>query len=364
MLKSARVERLRKLLRDQSTGCFIAATPVSMGYLADYFEDGHERLLVMLFRADGDPAMICPALSETGAKATGITDIRPWADGEDSSEVFRELAANWNLGDARIAVDGEMPARHLLALQAALPGARFVDAAGIIGALRKQKDASELDTMRRAAAIADEAQRVAATKLAAGMAESALADVINTEMRRGGGTPTFCIVGTGANGAKPHHGTSNAAVATGDVVIIDCGCELERYQSDTTRTICLGPASDEAKTVYRAVYNAHMAARAAIRPGVTAESVDAAARKVIADAGYGEYFIHRTGHGIGMQLHEPPNIVKGNADPLVVGQCFSVEPGIYLPGRFGVRIENIVAVTADGHETLNAEPPAELPEVS
>ncbi|MBA3726713.1 MAG: M24 family metallopeptidase, partial [Armatimonadetes bacterium] len=141
------------------------------------------------------------------------------------------------------------------------------------------------------------------------------------------------------------------------------GCHVDNYLSDITRTVCCGPASDEAKQVYRVVFKAHMAARAAIYPGVTCESIDQAAREVIEAAGYGEYFVHRTGHGIGLMGHEPPHMVAGSTSPLEVGQCFSVEPGIYLPGKFGVRIENIVAVTENGHESLNEEPAAELIEI-
>ena len=164
-------------------------------------------------------------------------------------------------------------------------------------------------------------------------------------------------------GAEPHHESDNTVIQSGDVIIMDFGCEFEGYQSDITRTVCCGKASDEAKRVYDIVFGAHQAGRAAIHPGVACQELDRAARQVIEKSGYGEYFFHRLGHGIGMRGHEEPYIVEGNETPLEVGHCFSIEPGIYLAGRFGVRIENIVTATMDGHASINAEPSATLTEI-
>jgi Xaa-Pro aminopeptidase len=335
-----------------------------MGYLTEFFEDPHERLTIIAFRPDGAPAMIAPSLSETHAKHAGIEDLRIWRDGEDPQSVFASLAEDWGLKTAVIGVDDETPAGFLLPMQATLPAALFKPAGEWVFQVRKVKDATELDALRRAARIADAALAEVVGVSCAAKTEQEIANTLFASMQKRGGRPTFCIVGTGANGAEPHHMTSGTKISAGDVVVMDWGCELNRYQSDMTRTVACGNADEEAKKVYRVVHKAHMAARAAIRPGVPAEDIDRAAREVIVEAGYGDYFIHRTGHGIGMSGHEPPNIVAGNAEPVVAGQCFSIEPGIYLPGKFGVRIENIVAVTEDGHESFNEEPSEDLIEIS
>jgi Xaa-Pro aminopeptidase len=174
----------------------------------------------------------------------------------------------------------------------------------------------------------------------------------------------FAIVATGANGAEPHHHTDESLIGGGDILIMDFGCQYHGYMSDITRTVAVGEPDAEAKHVYKVVYDAHMAARAVIRAGVTAGEIDAAARGVIESAGYGDYFVHRTGHGLGMRVHEEPYIMPGSDEVIEEGDCFSIEPGIYLPGRFGVRIENIVACTASGHKSFNAEPSAELTVIS
>jgi Xaa-Pro aminopeptidase len=363
-LNQARVNRLQQILSEAGIDAYFACTPVSMGYLTGFFENPHERLTLIAFRPDGPPAMIAPGLSETHAKHTEIGDVRVWKDGQDPSEVFAGLAYDWGLKTAVIGVDDEMPASFLLPMQAALPAALFRSAGAQVAQLIKVKDAEELAAMRNAAKIADYAFSEVIGTRCSGKTEREIADTLYSAMRERGGSPTFCIVGTGANGAEPHHVTSDAKITAGDVVVMDWGCELNRYQSDITRTIACGNPDEEARKVYRTVYKAHMAARATIRPGVPAEDIDLAAREVIEEAGYGEYFIHRTGHGIGMSGHEPPHIVQGNEEPVVAGQCFSIEPGIYLPGRFGVRIENIVAVTEDGHESFNEEPAEELIEIS
>jgi Xaa-Pro aminopeptidase len=362
-LDQARLSRFQQIISDAGIDAYFACTPVSMGYLTGFFEDPHERMTLIALRPEGEPAMIAPSLSETHARHTSIADLRTWKDGEDPAEVFAGLAEDWGLKTGVLGVDDETPAAFLLPMQSALPAALFKSAGGQMAQLRKVKDDSELSAMRRAATIADTAFAEIVGKSCASCTETQLASTLFDAMRRGGGAPTFAIVGAGANGAEPHHISGDTKVTAGDVVVLDWGCELERYQSDITRTIACGNPDEEAKKIYRVVYKAHMAARAAIRPGTPAEDIDKSAREVIEEAGYGEYFIHRTGHGIGMSGHEPPHIVAGNAEPVVVGQCFSIEPGIYLPGRFGVRIENIVAVTEDGHESFNEEPSEELIEI-
>jgi Xaa-Pro aminopeptidase len=363
-LDQARLQRFQQILADAGIDAYFACTPVSMGYLTGFFENPHERMTMIAIRPEGDPAMIAPSLSTTHAGHTGIADIRTWSDGEDPAEVFAGLASDWNLRTCVIGVDDEMPASFLVPMQGVLPAALFKASGYQMAQLRKVKDKAELDLMRRAGSIADRALAEAIGMMCGGASEQEVAGTLFEAMRAKGGDPTFAIVAAGANGAEPHHISSEDKIKAGDVVVMDWGCQVDRYQSDMTRSVACGNASDEAKDVYRTVYKAQAEARAAIRPGVPAEDIDAAAREVITEAGYGDFFVHRTGHGIGMVGHEPPNIVAGNMEPLVAGQCFSVEPGIYLPGKFGVRIENIVAVTDDGHESFNEEPSEELIEIA
>jgi Xaa-Pro aminopeptidase len=359
-LRLDRLQRFQRILAENGFDCYVAGTPISMGYLAGFFEGGGERMLALFIRPEGDPAMIVPSLSRTHAETTGVVDIRDWRDGEDPGELFEQLAKEWGLTTAVIGVDDEIPAAILLRMQTALPAALFKAAGDLMAEARISKEAEELAAMREAAQVAEKAFDAVLPLLRPGMTEHEVSLLLQKAMLDQGGQPTFCIVASGANGAEPHHSSDETPLREGDVLVVDWGCSVNHYLSDITRTIALGDPGQEAKDVYSVVLEAHLAARNAIRPGVPAEEIDAAARKVIEDAGFGDRFIHRTGHGIGMMGHEPPMIVRGNAKPLVEGQCFSVEPGIYLPGKFGVRIENIVTVTSTGHESLNGEPPREL----
>lgn len=359
----ARIDRLAQVLQDNGIDAYFACTPTSMGYLAGFKEYGHERFMALAINARGEVVLICPALSEQQAKKSGLEDIRPWADGQDPLTLFQSLATDWNLRSSILAVDDEMSARQLLQMQAVLPAALFKPGLPLLGNLMRKKDEHELSAMRKAAEIADEALAAGLKAIRPGATEAEVSQALSNEMQRLGGKPTFAIVGTGRNGAEPHHLTDDTKIQTGDAIILDFGCDYEGYQSDITRCASCGTASEEAQKVYKIVLEAHNAARAIIRPGVTPEQVDQAARQVIEQAGYGEFFMHRTGHGIGMQGHEDPFIVQGNTTPLESGECFSIEPGIYLPGKFGIRIENIVTVTPDGHESLNHEPARTLTEV-
>lgn len=351
-----RLSQLAQILTSEGFDAYLACTPISMGYLAGLFEDGHERLLLMAIHSSGKMRLICPALTANQARRMGIEDIRPWADGEDSSVHLSKLAEDWNLKAGRIAVDNEMRADVLLTLQDTWPAALFKAGDNILSQLTRRKDGLEIELMQRAANIADEAYRQVKPKIRAGQTEMEVGRMLTDAMVELGGKPTFAIVAAGPNGAEPHHLNDETVLKDGDVVILDFGCDLGGYQSDITRVVAIGSATDKAKEVYQVVHHAHMAGRATAQQGVTAGSVDAATRKVIEDAGYGEYFIHRTGHGIGMKGHESPNITPGSDFVLEAGNCFSIEPGIYLPGEFGVRIENIAMAREDDCYSFNEEP--------
>ena len=356
------LELLSQHLRNEGCSAYFAHSPITIGYLSGSFEGAGERFMVYAVASDGRSRLVCPALSVNQARRAGISDVRPLKDGEAPDREIAALAADFGLSGT-VVVDDEMPAAQLLLLQGLLPGVKFVPGYPIASRLMRAKRPDELGHLFKTGSIADQAGAAVIAAILPGMTEEEVAMRLSDEMAKRGGRPSFGIVATGANGAEPHHHTDQTALEPGDVLIMDFGCTVSGYFSDITRTVSIGQASQRAKDVYRTVYQAHMAAREAIRPGVLSGTVDAAARSVIESAGYGEFFTHRTGHGLGLKIHEEPYIMPGGEVVLEVGDCFSIEPGIYLPGELGVRIENIVTVTASGHDSFNEDPPADIVEI-
>jgi Xaa-Pro aminopeptidase len=257
----------------------------------------------------------------------------------------------------------DMPAHLVLGIQLALPRAKLVIGEPAVSELRRCKEAGEIDAMKRAGDIADRAFEAVMAKIQPGVTELQIHRALEIEMERLGGRPTFCTVAFGPGSAEPHHLSDSTELKDGEIVLMDFGCDVDHYQSDITRVVCCGRATDEMKQVYDIVHRSHQAARAAISVGVQCQEIDRVGRKVINDAGYGEYFFHRIGHGIGMQVHETPYMVEGNSEPLREGECFSIEPGIYMAGKWGIRIENIVSATQSGHISMNKEPSPHLVEI-
>ncbi len=364
MSGTTRTQRLAEQLDAAGIDAYFASTTTSMGYLHGLFEHGHERLLTLAVKSSGDVCLIAPALSVSQAQRVGIADILGWADSEDPMDAVQTLSQRWNLRSGVIAVDDEFHSSHLLAMQELLPAALFRAGGEVLSRIRSRKEPAEIDALLAAGKIADEVYDEVLPEIRVGMTELELRDRINAKMRARGGTPTFCIVAAGAGSAEPHHLPNERRLENGDLLLLDFGCDLDHYQCDITRCVSIGKATDKMHQVYEIVLRAHDAGRAAVRPGVTGADVDRAARQIIEDAGHGPDFFHRLGHGIGMEGHEAPNLVSTNSLPLEPGNCFSVEPGVYLAGEFGIRIENIVAVTMDGHISMNAEPPRSLPELS
>ena len=310
-----------------------------------------ERITLLVLTADREPAMIVPMLerpdAERSAAALSMTD---WADGTDP------YAAAARLLDprGRYAVSDSAWAMHLLGLQRELPESGYVSMTTALPMLRAVKDAEEVTRLAAAGAAADAAYEQIVGVRFAGRSEREIgADLAGLLREHGHSHVDFTIVGSGPNGANPHHEMDDRTVRDGDMVVLDFGGLRDGYGSDTTRTVHVGEPLPEERKVFEIVREAQQAAFEAVRPGVACQEIDRAARTVIREAGYGERFIHRTGHGIGLTTHEPPYMVEGETHPLVPGMCFSIEPGIYLPGRFGVRIEDIVTVTADRGRRLN-----------
>lgn len=335
-------------------------TPGSdLRYLIGAVGGSFERLTCLVLPVSGNPTLVVPKLELPGYESVLVDELgvqaATWVDGEDPAA----LAAGLVKSAKRVAVSDFTPALHVLGLRDALSGVEQQLAGPVIRELRMRKDASEIDSLRQAGAAIDRVHARMGEFLRAGRTENEVAaDVAAAILEEGHAVAEFVIVGSGPNGASPHHGASDRVIEQGDVVVIDIGGPVaEGYNSDSTRTYAIGTPRDEdvAKT-YAVLQQAQQAAVDAVRPGVTAQDVDRAARKVIEDAGFGEYFIHRTGHGIGLDVHEEPYIVEGNDLPLEPGMAFSVEPGIYQSGRWGARIEDIVVCTEDGVESLNNRP--------
>ena len=312
-----------------------------------------ERITMLALQTSHDPAMIVPilerpdAMEAPGAAALALTD---WADGSDP------YTATAGLLDPHgsYAISDSAWAMHLLGLQRALPGSAYEALSVCQPMLRAVKDEHELARLAAAGSAADATYGEILGVRFAGRRETEVAADLAALLRKFGHEQVdFTVVGSGPNGANPHHEAGGRTIEVGDTVVLDFGGLLSGYGSDTTRTVHVGPPTPEVLQVHDIVRRAQQAAFEAVRPGVPCEEIDRVARQVITDAGYGEYFIHRTGHGIGVTTHEPPYMVAGERQPLVPGMCFSIEPGIYLPGRFGVRIEDIVTVTGDGGRRLN-----------
>ncbi|WP_329564907.1 aminopeptidase P family protein [Kitasatospora sp. NBC_01266] len=314
-----------------------------------------ERLTALVLAPGREPALVVPRLERPDAAAApGASALRmvDWVDGTDPYALTAPLLGP---ADGRYGISDAAWAMHLLGLQQALPGAAFGSLTGLLPMLRGVKDAEELARLAAAGAAADATyQEILKVPFAGRREREVAADLAALLRAHGHEQVDFTVVGSGPNGANPHHEAGERTIEAGDTVVLDFGGLKDGYGSDTTRTVHVGPSvPDEVREVHEVVRRAQQAAFEAVRPGVACQEIDRVARRVITEAGYGEYFIHRTGHGIGTTTHEPPYLIEGEELPLVPGMCFSIEPGIYLPGRFGVRIEDIVTVTGTGGERFN-----------
>jgi len=353
---AARRGRLATVAADQGLDAVVLAPSPDLVYLTGYDPMLMERLTLLVLRPDGDELLVVPelerplALGSAAGKTMGADRIVGWRDGMDPYELVADALPR----TGRVAVGDRTWASHVLQLQRVAPGLAFEAASPTIGRLRSVKDADELAALRRAGRGADESFRaICGMRFLGRREEEVAADLADLLVRNGHARADFTIVASGPNSASPHHEPSGRTILPHDAVVLDFGGELAGYYSDTTRTVVVGEPPAGFADVFAIVHEAQDAAVQAVRPGVTAQEIDRVARRVIEDAGYGERFFHRTGHGIGLEVHEPPYIIEGNETALEPGMTFSVEPGIYLEGKFGVRIEDIVAVTADGVERLN-----------
>ncbi|MEV0258896.1 aminopeptidase P family protein [Streptomyces sp. NPDC050732] len=351
----ARMDRAAAAAADAGLAGVLVAPGPDLVWLTGYRPTAAtERLTVLVLAAGQDPVLVVPTLeAPDAARAAGASalTLRDWTDGKDPYAVTAPLLDV----SGRFGVSDNAWAMHLLGFQQALPGTSYVSLTQALPMLRAVKDAAELERLAAAGAAADAAYEEIQKVPFAGRRETDVAADLADLLRRFGHSQVdFTVVGSGPNGANPHHEAGDRVIEHGDMVVLDFGGLLDGYGSDTSRTVHVGEPTAEEQRVHDVVREAQAAGCAAVRPGAACQDIDRAARDVITEFGYGEYFIHRTGHGIGVTTHEPPYMIEGEEQPLVPGMCFSVEPGIYLPGRFGVRIEDIVTVTEEGGRRLNA----------
>jgi D-alanyl-D-alanine dipeptidase len=321
-------------------------------YLTGYAPLPLERLTLLALATGRGPVMVVPTLERPAAgSAPGMQDVEllDWRDGEDPYEAVARI-----LRAGRFAITDQTWSSHLLALEQATADCLLIAMGRALPLLRAVKDPDELALLRSAGEAADASFADVLGLPFAGRREvDVAADLSRLLREHGHARVDFTIVGSGPNGASPHHEAGERTIERGDAVVMDFGGVREGYCSDITRTVFVGEPDEEQRRVYEVVQAAQQAAFEAVRPDARAQDVDRAARAVIDEAGYGERFVHRTGHGIGLEVHEPPYIVEGDETVLAPGMTFSDEPGIYLPGRFGVRIEDQIAVTGQGAERLN-----------
>jgi Xaa-Pro aminopeptidase len=364
-----RLAACREAIVERGFAALFVGVGPDLRYLTGFVGEPMERLTLLVVPREGPAWFVVPHLEAQKAGTTplvagGHAEVVSFEETNDAAAVVAGLLSprrpvSGEAARQQIGLSDRLWAMHVLQLQAALPDRRFEPASVVMRDLRQVKDADEARLLARAAQAADRTMDGITAGRLVGRTEAE----VSLEIRRrlideGHDLADFAIVGSGPNGASPHHDASERVIAAGEPIVLDLGGTLAGYVSDTTRTVWVtGDAGIQPEAEFRHAYDlvreAQAQATAAVTPGVPAEAIDAAARAVIAAGGYGEFFTHRVGHGIGLEVHEDPYMVAGNATPLRPGMAFSVEPGIYLPGRWGVRLENIVLCTADGATVLN-----------
>ena len=346
-----RQSRLRAQAKAKGFDALFVTPSTNLAYSASLSIGRSERLTALLLFADGPAVLVTTSFEEANHKRTAVADeVKTWEEDEDPIALVAKLVS----GKKTIGAEGSTSYGTVTALSAAT-SARIEDATPVFDALRMIKTDDEQAFIREAAKRTNAAIAATHKRMRAGMTENDVSRILEEEFTRqgvrGGGLVQF-----GPSSAYPHGAPAERKLARGDAVLIDAGCKVRGYSSDITRTVSYGPPSDEFRKVYGIVDRAQMAGIEALKPGVSGEDVDRAARKVIEDAGYGKFFTHRLGHGLGMDGHEQPYLVRGNKRPLSAGNVQTIEPGIYMPEKFGVRIEDDYAVQKEGAKSLSVRP--------
>jgi Xaa-Pro aminopeptidase len=354
--RAERLARARKEQAERATDALLLGPSADLAYLTGYRPPALERLTMLVLPAAGDARLVVPALEAPLARdhlGELEIEVAAWAETDDPVALVSDALAAAGAARGRLGVGDQLWASFLLRLQDALPGAGFGPASAVTRQLRMRKDPEEVEALARVAAAIDSVVEGLSGLRWAGRSEQALARDIEQAIRDTHDECCFVIVASGPNAASPHHVPTGRVIGPGDPVVVDIGGRLDGYCSDTTRTLVVGEPPPGFQELYALLHAAQLAGCAAVRPGVPASAVDAACRDPIAAAGHGELFLHRTGHGIGLEEHEDPYLVAGNDEPLEPGMAFSIEPGIYPRGHYGARIEDIVVCTDDGARRLN-----------
>lgn len=364
--RAARVEQAKRLMRANDMDALFLTGGTSMVYFTNIRWGGGERLFTVVIPVSGDPFVVCPAFEEDRAREQlalgplGGTEVRTWEEHESPYQRVAEGLRDRGIATGRIGAEETMQFRFSDGVAQTAPGLRVVSGTPVSAGCRGAKDEHEIELMKLANEVTLTAYKAAYLAMEEGMTQRDVGGLISAAHQRLG-FQGGASVQTGQYAALPHGSIQPQTIREGTILLIDGGCSVASYQSDISRTFVLGRASDKMKRVFDIEFEAQTAAWRAAAPGVPAEDVDTAARKVIEDAGYGPgyaYFTHRVGHGIGMDGHEWPYLVKGNREPLVVGNSFSDEPGIYLPGEFGIRLEDIMVITESGADLLTPQSPS------
>ncbi len=349
-----RLARVRAAMNEQGIDTLLLSVGHDLPYLTGYLAMPLERLTMLVVPRDGDATLVIPRLEAPRVEEQpGVFELLPWNETDDPTAIVARLAN----GSSSVAVGDQMWARFLVELLPHLPGASFRRAVDVVGPLRLTKDEAEIDALAAAGAAVD---RIAGELQAGniplvGRTEAEVsADLSARIVAEGHQKVNFAIVAAGENAASPHHHAGSRVIRENEIVLCDFGGTMEGYCSDITRCVFTGDVDPAVAEAYAVLHEAQAASVAAATVGTPCEEVDRAARRIIADAGYGDYFVHRTGHGIGMEEHEDPYIVEGNELPLAPGHAFSVEPGIYIPGKWGMRLEDIVVAGPGGPIPVNA----------
>jgi len=348
-----RLARVRSAMAEQEVDTLLLSVGHDLPYLTGYTAMPLERLTMLVVPRRAGATMVIPALEAPRVRQLpGVFDLLPWSETQDPTAIVARLAS----GSNRVAVGDQMWARFLVELLPKLPGAEYTRGVDVVGPLRMSKDQAEIDALTAAGAavdrIAGELQRGEIPLVGRTEAEVS-AHLSRRIVEEGHDKVNFAIVAAGENAASPHHHAGARVIQENEIVLCDFGGTMAGYCSDTTRCVFTGEPPAEIAEAYEVLHTAQRAGVAAGVVGTPCEEVDRVTRRIIADAGYGDYFIHRTGHGIGMEEHEDPYIVEGNSLPLEAGHAYSVEPGIYIAGKWGMRLEDIVVATEHGPVSLN-----------
>jgi Xaa-Pro aminopeptidase len=357
----ARLSACREAIAEHGLAGIMVGVGPDLRYLSGFVGDPMERITLLIVPREGPVSFLVPHLESEKANDTplvrdGHATLVTFEETDDASALAAGLMP---IGTGAVGISDRLWAMHVLQLQAALPGREFEPASVVMRHLRQVKDADEERLLALAAQAADRTVDAIAGGPLVGRTEAEVSREVRQRLiDEGHDLADFAIVGSGPNGASPHHDAGDRVIAAGEPIVLDIGGTRTGYLSDTTRTVWVGGEASiqpepEFRRVFELVREAQARATAAVLPGVAAEDIDAAARGVIEADGYGEYFTHRVGHGIGLEVHEDPYMVSGNATPLRPGMAFSIEPGVYLPGRWGVRLENIVVCRLEGATVLN-----------